>query len=161
MTALDYLRPLILVAADRYTLDSTLVEAVVIQESAGITSAIRYESAFWAKYMSADPRFKGADPKRVSSSYGLMQVMYIVAIEVGFRYQEPEYLFVPSIGLDSGCKKLRQLMDWAKGTEAQALAAYNGGKGKNATPPYRNQVYADAVLAHRVQVQAALRTPRK
>lgn len=152
MTSLDRLRPLLVRTASRYALDPALVEAMVIHESSGVTSAIRYESAFWAKYMAADPRFLGADPKRVSSSYGLMQVMYVVALEVGFTFGDPEYLFVPEIGLDTGCKKFRQLLDWAQGVEAQALAAYNGGKKANTTPPYRNHVYAEAVLDERTRV---------
>lgn len=160
MTSLDHLRPQLMVAANRYTLDPTLVEAVVIHESSGVPSAIRYESGFWAKYMSKDPTYRDADPKRVSSSYGLMQVMFVVAIEMGFVYPDPEFLFVPSIGLDAGCKKLRQLLDWAHGVEAQALAAYNGGRGANSTPPYRNQVYATAVLAQRATVQVTLRAMR-
>lgn len=152
-TATDRIRPLIVSTAGTFQLDPILVEAVVLRESSGITSAIRYEPGFWTKYMSKDARFVNADPHRVSSSYGLMQVMYVVALEVGFGYPDPEYLFVPSIGLDFGCRKLRSLLDWAKGVEAQALAAYNGGKGANVIPPYRNQGYADAVLATRAQLK--------
>jgi soluble lytic murein transglycosylase-like protein len=153
----DRIRSLIVQVAGVYTLNPDLVEAIIIHESAGVTSAIRYEQGFWVKYMAKDPRFLQSDPHRVSSSYGLMQVMYVVALEVGFTSPDPEYLFVPSIGLDTGCKKLKQLLDWAQGVEAQALAAYNGGKGANSKPPYRNQVYADAVLAIKTHVSLARR----
>jgi soluble lytic murein transglycosylase-like protein len=37
------------------------------------------------------------------------------------------------------------------GLDPRALAAYNGGKGGNITPPYRNQPYADKVLAAKAQ----------
>lgn len=145
-TALDWHRPLITAIAQVHHLDPDLVEALVWQESSGCTTAVRYEPAFWVKYMAADPRFRKADPRRVSCSYGLMQVMYVVALEVGFPYQDPEYLLVPNIGLEYGCRKLRQLLDWSKGNLEQALSAYNGGKGGNASAPYRNAVYAAEVL---------------
>jgi soluble lytic murein transglycosylase-like protein len=76
-----------------------------------------------------------------------MQIMYVTAREVGFTQSAPEYLFVPEIGLEFGCRKLRQLLDWAQGRVPQALAAYNGGKKANTTPPYRNQAYVDKVLS--------------
>ena len=137
--------------ADRFGLDPQLVAAVVMTESAGKTSAYRYEPQFWAKYLAPKPEWAGENPERVSASYGLMQVLYVTAKEVGFTASAPEYLFVPEIGLEFGCRKLRQVLDWAKGTVPQALAAYNGGRVANAAPPYRNQTYVDRVLAWRAR----------
>lgn len=132
--------------AHSHTLDPRLVSAVVAQESLYRPRAYRYEPGFWERYMKRNPLYRDLDPERVSASYGLMQIMYVVAVEMGFPYRDPEYLFVPSINLEYGCRKLRQLLDWSNGSRAQALAAYNGGKGGNTVLPYRNQAYADAVL---------------
>lgn len=143
-------------AASAHSLDARLVTAIVQQESAGKTDAFRFEPLFWARYLAKLPDYKNADPRRVSSSYGLMQLMYVTAKELGYA-QEPEYLFVPSIGLEWGCRRVEALVAWAgtfPGTTnlqrlRAVLASYNGGKGGN--PPdaalLRNGRYADQVLA--------------
>src|SRR3972149_4673874 len=130
--------PQIELAAARYSLPPRLVEAVVLQESAGHTDAFRFEPAFWRRYLAGKPQYQDAIPRRVSSSYGLMQVMYTTAVERGFT-GFPEELFIPENGLEWGCCHLRHLMDWTSkfpvSVERQklsALAAYNGGMGGNA-----------------------------
>lgn len=135
-------------------LDPDVVEAIVLTESSGKTHAYRHEPFFWQRYLQGKPKWDGAVPARVSSSYGLMQVMYPVACELGYSDQ-PECLFVPVIGLTWGCKKFRSLLDWAKQDVEQALAAYNGGKGDNATRPFRNQDYVTKVLRNLERVRAA------
>ncbi len=75
-----------------------------------------------------------------------MQVMFVVAKELGFTSPDPELLFVPRVGLDWGCRKLATLLQWSDGDLMQALAAYNGGKGNNQKPPFRNIGYAERVL---------------
>jgi soluble lytic murein transglycosylase-like protein len=134
-------------AAKAQALDPDLVEALVLVESAGRTTAYRYEPNFFIKYMAGRPEWKDLNPERVSASYGLMQVLFVVAVEVGYTARDPEHLFVPSIGLEYGCRKLAQLLTWSDGNVTQALAAYNGGRGGNGKPPFRNQVYADRVVA--------------
>lgn len=138
-----------------FHLDPDLIEAIVVTESAGKTHAYRYEPGFWHRYMKDKPQWDGANPARVSSSYGLMQIMYPVALENGFQENAPEYLFVPTIGLYWGCKHFRSLLDWAKQNVEQALAAYNGGKRGNEAPPYRNQWYVDRVLRNKEQMEIA------
>lgn len=111
--------------AAQHRLDSDLVEAVCLVESSGRTSAYRYEPQFWLRYMAKNPRWDGAIPERVSASYGLLQCMYPVALELGMPAQDPpEYLFVPVYGLQYGCRKLREVLGWAKGDLPAALAAY-------------------------------------
>lgn len=124
-------------------LDADLVEAVVLTESSGNTDAFRFEPGFWRLYLQDNPRYMDLIPRRVSSSYGLMQVMYPVSVELGFT-GEPEELFIPQIGLKYGCKKLAQLMEWAHGDRAKALGAYNAGRGGWDSAPGR--VYATKVL---------------
>ena len=145
-------------AATLFNLDPILVEAVVVQESAGNTDAFRFERDFWNRYLKMLSQYKDSNPRRVSSSYGLMQVMFQVAVEEGYDPTlAPELLFVPEIGLKFGCKRLRTLLDWAdKGwptldadrRREAALASYNGGRGGN-TPGtlLRTGGYARSVLA--------------
>jgi soluble lytic murein transglycosylase-like protein len=149
---MTHYRTEIVAAAGAQGLNADLVEAVVLQESGGRTCAYRFEPNFWAKYMASVPAWKEANPERVSASYGLMQVLFVVAQEVGYDQADPEHLCVPTIGLDIGCRKLAQLLAWAQGNEAQALAAYNGGRVANRTPPFRNQHYAESVLALKAQI---------
>lgn len=144
-----------------YKLEPVLVEAVVLKESAGNTDAFRFEVNFYNRYLKVAPewawaRQKYANPRRISSSYGLMQVMWVVALEEGYSKDvPPEGLFVPKVGLVYGCRRLQKLMLWAKGFPAvdpdnqllAALASYNGGRGGN-TPGsiLRNGAYARDVL---------------
>jgi soluble lytic murein transglycosylase-like protein len=118
------------VIASRHGLTPDLVQAVCMVESAGKTDAYRF-----------------------SASYGLMQVMFTTAVEHGMAPTEPpEYLFVPIIGLDWGCRILAKRIAWAKGDLRKALASYNGGKGNwTAAAPQR---YADKVLAELSKLQA-------
>ena len=142
-------------AARARDLDPDLVEAIVATESSYRTDAFRHEPAFWRRYMSRDSRWKDANPRRVSSSYGLMQVMYFVALERGYPPQSPpEGLFVPGTGLQFGCRQLKFLFDseedWADEIEA-VLAQYNGGRRGNRANKVkgdeRNAAYAAKVLS--------------
>jgi soluble lytic murein transglycosylase-like protein len=118
-------------------------------ESSGDTHAYRYEPAFWFRYMAHDPKWANAIPKRVSASYGLMQIMYPVALEEGFNIEDPpEFLFVPTVGIEYGCRHLKRCFTWAKGDLDAAAAGYNGGRTKDNGPgvfPKRNQAYVDKI----------------
>ena len=143
--------------ADKYSLDADLVEAIVIQESGGKADAFRHEAAFWERYrMASKPEWAYRLARRWSSSYGLLQIMAVVAVERGFAEEDPELLFVPSTNLDFGCAHLRYLFDWADTFDASerpklmaAIASYNGGRGGNkpTDKPLRNGKYADSVMA--------------
>lgn len=154
------------VAASKWGLDPVLVEAMVVQESAGNTDAFRFEPDFWNRYLKGNPKYRHLNPRRVSSSYGLMQVMYCRILEDKIADNdawEPELLFIPANGLDIGCGFFAELLAWAKGLEPIvlpkgthctheliALAAYNGGRGGNDPRknwPLRNGKYAREVLA--------------
>src|SRR5690349_19412236 len=77
--------------ARAHALDPDLIEAVVLTESSGRTDAFRHEPDFYRRYLQGKPEWAGTNPRRVASSYGLMQVMYPVAKELGFEGQ-PEDL---------------------------------------------------------------------
>lgn len=142
-------------AANKYGLQPALVEAQVLVESSGRSHAYRFEPDFWMRYLKGKPEWEKYAPHEASASYGLMQIMFPVAVELGFT-GKPEDLFRPEVNLEFGCKKLARLMKWAKGNEMQALAAYNGGKGGNSKPPFRNQAYALKVLENRARLLAGL-----
>lgn len=159
-------------AAAKWALDPLLVEAVVVQESGGNTDAFRFEPDFWNRYLKGNPRYRGLNPRRVSSSYGLMQVMYCRLLEDKIADNdawEPELLFIPANGLDLGCGLLAELLEWAGSKTADpllvtqaALASYNGGRGGNdpsKDSPLRNGKYARDVLAKRAVLVKEYATP--
>ncbi|MGA7913605.1 MAG: transglycosylase SLT domain-containing protein, partial [Candidatus Acidiferrales bacterium] len=69
--------------ADHHGVDETLVCAVIEQESAWDTHAMRYEPGFRAHYV-APLRLPPTEEIARSISWGLMQVMGQVAREHGF-----------------------------------------------------------------------------
>jgi len=149
--------------AEKHGLHPDLVEGIVLQESAGNTDAFRFEPDFWNRYLKTNPKYRHLNPRRVSSSYGLMQVMYCRLLEDKIAANdawEPELLFIPENGLDIGCAFFKELLTWAEGLTLPAdkpitfievaLAAYNGGRGGNDPSknwPLRNGKYAREVLA--------------
>lgn len=148
--------PTINAIATRYELDPLLVSAIILKESSANCDAFRHERDFWNRYLKRLPEWTLLNPRRVSSSYGLMQVMFPVAVERGYpKDQPPEGLFVPETGVDYGCKQLRYLMarmaSKYPGAPADSalravIASYNGGfQGPDALRPL-NRSYADAVL---------------
>lgn len=157
-----YYRPEVQIMADRHELSADLIEAVCMVESSGETHAYRYEQGFWDRYMKGKPEWDGANPSRVSASYGLMQVMFSTAVDHGMaRTEPPEYLFVPLIGLEYGCRVLaRRLRHWAEGDLRAALASYNGGTTTDNAPgvhPKRNEAYVNKVMAQLGRIQDARR----
>ena len=89
-------------AAARHELDPAVVCALIEQESAWNPHALRYESAFRARYVSP----LGLPPTEEiarSISWGLMQVMGQVAREYGFTGKFLSELCEPEIGVEVGC----------------------------------------------------------
>ena len=166
-------KALIDVAAAKWGLDPLLVEAIVVKESSGNTDAFRFEPDFWNRYLKGNPKYRHLNPRRVSSSYGLMQVMYCRLLEDKLADNDawdPELLFIPENGLDIGCGFFAELLAWASKLEPIvlpqgsnctvefiALAAYNGGRGGNDPRknwPLKNGAYARDVLAKRQTLAA-------
>src|SRR5277367_3801144 len=92
-------------AAAKHGLDPALVCAVIEQESAWDAHAIRYESAFRARYV-APLGLPPTEEIARSISWGLMQVMGQVAREHGFAGKFLSPLCDPAAGLDIGCAVL-------------------------------------------------------
>jgi len=123
--------------AKKYNLPKIFLMAVAKVESAFKVKAYRFEPAFWTRYLEKNPLWKDRDPKEVSASYGLMQLMYVVAWEMGFR-GTGEDLYNPVINIELGARLLRKHLDNLEGNGvmfytpwALALARYNAGAGNN------------------------------
>lgn len=122
-------------------LDDSLVCAVVEQESGWDTYAIRYEPAFFAKYVAplyTAGKITGTEAYARGFSWGLMQVMGQVARELGLNSASLALLLDEATGLDYGCKKLKRSLDLEGGNVEKALLRYNGGSNAN----YPNEVLA-------------------
>lgn len=129
-------------AANAQSLWPELVCAIVEQESAWDRWALRYEPAFYARYV--EPQFaRGSiadegEARARAFSWGLMQVMGQVAREHGFAGASLAALCDPAICLAVGCRALAAKLAAAEGNVVRALLLWNGGA---------NPDYAAAVLA--------------
>lgn len=136
-----HLLALVRAAAARHALDPALVCAVVEQESGWNPWAMRYEPAFFAKYVAplfTNNKITASEAYARGFSWGLMQVMGQVAREFGFDASFLSSLCDPENALAVGCKVLRKKLDAARNDTTQALLAWNGG----ANPTYAAQVLA-------------------
>jgi soluble lytic murein transglycosylase-like protein len=128
-------------AAAARSLDPALVCAVIEQESAWNPWAIRYEPAFFTKYVAplyTNNKVSASEAYARGFSWGLMQVMGQVARETGFDAPFLAALCDPELGLAVGCRVLRKKFDAHAADTTQALLAWNGG----ANPSYGTQVLA-------------------
>jgi soluble lytic murein transglycosylase-like protein len=123
--------------AAHHGLDPALICAIIAQESAWNPHAIRYEPAFFTKYVA--PLFtnnKVAPPTNTEAhsraiSWGLMQVMGQSAREMGFAGQYLSELCDPAVGIEVGCTLFAYKLRIAAGNISQALRFWNGGANPN------------------------------
>jgi len=130
-------------AAAAQALDPALVCAVVEQESAWNPWSMRYEPAFFTKYVASlytNNKVSASEAYARGFSWGLMQVMGQVARESGFDALFLSALCDPEQGLAVGCKVLRKKFDVVGADTTRALLAWNGGA---------NALYPVQVLARR------------
>jgi soluble lytic murein transglycosylase-like protein len=138
----DYRRDIVQ-SAREHGVDANLLEALVVTESSGRADAFRFEPKYYDRYLKNNPEYAGEIPRRVASSYGLVQIMLPTARALGFK-QQPEYLFVPTVNLYFGAKELARLITWAGGDIPKALEGYNGGTGSVGS--LQTQRYAAKVI---------------
>lgn len=140
MLAKDQLIAVAVAAAKRYELQSTLVCAMVERESTWNPWQIRYEAAFYKKYVLPAfvlNKFGPTEAQARAISWGLMQVMGEDAREFGFTEDLPS-LCDPEIGTEIGCKIFAHKLAVAGGDVQKALLSWNGG----ANPNYPSEVRA-------------------
>ena len=131
-------------AASRQSLWPELVCAIVERESSWDRWALRYEPAFYARYV--EPQLvRGAiasegEARARAFSWGLMQVMGQVAREHGFTAPSLAGLCDPATALTIGCHVFAAKLAAAEGNVERALLLWNGG----ANPDYPAQVQARA-----------------
>jgi soluble lytic murein transglycosylase-like protein len=128
--------------ASRHQLYPELVCSIIEQESAWDPWAIRYEPAFYDRYI-LPLRSRGeitheTEARARATSWGLMQVMGQVARETGFAKTFLSELCDPAAGIETGCAVFDRKLAAAEGNVAKALLLWNGGG---------NPDYADEVLA--------------
>lgn len=120
-------------------LDPALVCAVVEQESGWNPWAMRFEPGFLSHYVKPNlPEAPTTGEMARATSWGLMQIMGQVALEMGFEGRFYSELCDPAAGLLWGCKKLAKCLDARGGDQEKALLMWNGGG---------NLQYPDQVLA--------------
>jgi soluble lytic murein transglycosylase-like protein len=123
--------------AARHALDPALVCAVIEQESAWDSLAIRYEPGFRITYVTP-LRLPPSEEIARSISWGLMQVMGQVAREHEFTGKFLSALCDPATGIEIGCRVLSAKLAGASNDISRGLQRWNGGA---------NAEYAAQVLA--------------
>jgi len=144
----------------KYRIPKLLLKALAIRESALNPEAYRYEKKFWKTYLQDNPEWMDEDPAKVSASWGLCQLMFVVAVELGFgKDRTGEELCDPVINIELAAKKLRLILDTLYKYKTPdknfmllpieiCLSRYNGGGSGNPADDgtLRTQVYADKVM---------------
>jgi hypothetical protein len=144
-------------------LEPLMVAAVIIQESAGFTCAMRHEPTWRYSYPTVDMMAFAenigstveTEKMGQKTSWGLMQVMGTVAREHGFTGWFTE-LCDPLEGIKYGMKHL-QSKRIRYGTMAEAISAYNAGSPrKTSGGMFHNQKYVDSVMRHYQDLNSGL-----
>jgi soluble lytic murein transglycosylase-like protein len=120
--------------AAEHALDPALVCAVIEQESAWNSWAVRYEPGFLSRYVAplyTAGKLSATEAYTRAMSWGLMQVMGQVAREFGFKEPSLVELCDPATGVEFGCRILAARLTKAKGDVPAALLAWNGGADAN------------------------------
>jgi soluble lytic murein transglycosylase-like protein len=151
------------ISAKRWNVERNVLRAVAEVESSMDQRAYRFEPRFWDTYLKNNPRWRDRDPKEVSASYGLMQIMYTTAAQLGFDGPGEE-LYNPAFNIELGARLLADLYqkiqpaDYYKSWPVEiVLARYNGGSGGNPnkeTGALRNYQYTRKVLAAYWRIRA-------
>lgn len=146
----------------KYKVPKLILKAMAIQESALLPDAYRMEEDFWETYLDGTEEWGAEERTVVSASWGLMQLMYVVAVELGFKKgRSGEELCDPVVNIELGAKKLRLILDTMYKYKTpdrnfdmlpikMAIAKYNGGGGagpdKEGNLRKRPEKHADKVM---------------
>lgn len=136
--------------AKHFSLDPDIVEAIVLTESSGRPDAWRYEPNFFAKYVRDNPNFEhctGKEKEVLATSWGLMQVMGLVAWELGLKHNIRATLCTIDGGLWYGCMHFARFIK-KYGNENDAIASYNAGSARMKDGQYVNADYVAKVMRY-------------
>lgn len=101
-----------------------------VESSGGTNVGPRYEPVFQRRYLQGKPQWEALAKrygwKAVSSSYGPWQIMYPVAVELGFT-GSPAELADPAINRQYFDKKFQRDYQATRGDLQKTLLRYNGG----------------------------------
>lgn len=125
--------------AKKYGIDAPLVLSVCHHESNWDPWAVRFEPAFFDRYISSMKLLSDTEKTERAFSFGLMQVLGQVAREFGFTGKYLTELCEPAVGIEYGCRKLAKCLKAHNGAVTDALLSYNGGAYKE---------YPEKVLQH-------------
>lgn len=117
-------------AAIAANLNPEVVCGICERESSWEPWTIRYEPAFYVRYVDALALGDATEARARAFSWGLMQVMGQVAREAGYKDHLP-MLCDPQTALEWGCKVFAQKLNRASGNVENALHLWNGGGNPN------------------------------
>jgi len=148
ITDSGYITKVIKEQSEIFGIDASLIASIICQESRGNVWAMRYEPAFYNRYLSnkrAD-ELKGFVPERIptlqtetlcrATSWGLMQIMGETARENDYNKIFLSSLLLPENNIKMGCKILSGLFKREEGITDKrelldrVLLGYNGGGNK-------------------------------
>jgi soluble lytic murein transglycosylase-like protein len=121
-------RPLIERLAATHGLNPRLVEAFVFVESSDQQEAISFEPHIYDLLLTKCPHLSPTERMQQATSWGLLQVMGMVARERGFTRCCVELCRDPEVGLRVGMSHLAWLVTRAKDQD-EMIRAYNAGLG--------------------------------
>jgi len=121
-------------AAASESIDEELILATIMTESSGRPDVTTFEESYWNNYIKDQKKWKGNayydenNPSVISSSYGLMQITYPTAVEMGYT-GTPEGLLNPTTNITYGTKYLRnrQAADTRRTDPIRTSVSYNAG----------------------------------
>ena len=125
-----------------YSLDEIYQALIQVESSGGKDKRSRYEPGFQRRYLQGKEPWESLAKKygwqAVSSSYGPAQIMFPVAVEMGF-HGSPEELADEAINRQFFEKKFDKDFQRTGGDIRKTLLRYNGGG---------NPAYPDKVMRH-------------
>lgn len=139
--------------------DPWVLKAIAVAESGQDWMAYRPEPKFFKRYIQGKAGWAGHryydQPQIIAASWGLMQVMYTTACELGWEREFcPWDLLKPAANIRTGARLLAQKLD-RYGNLSSAVSAYNAGVARIDGGRYQNQAYVDKVmrLAETVRIE--------
>lgn len=141
-------------AAAALKVEPAILKAIAMQESGLVWISYRFgkaERRFYRRYILDKPEWTNhryySQPQVLSASWGLMQLMYTTAVQMGLPREAPWHVIMePEMNILLGARYFANQMD-RYGNASAAIAAYNAGSPRvvQGTNRFENQAYVDQV----------------